>query len=121
MILAHQLVQLTLFKCMLLIAADTDSKKIGFSESRFPQYFIAFTKEAIRKHSDRRIHGAAEGPGPVLVKDAPLPAQWTKESRMLPYLCIGPKSQGCSLTCAVDQTHIHTLVLTVHINLEELK
>ena len=49
-ILACKLAQLTLFKWMLLIAADTDSKKIGFSESRFPQYFIAFIKEAIRKH-----------------------------------------------------------------------
>lgn len=43
-------VQLTLFEWMLLIAADTDSKKIGFSESRFPWYFIAFIKEATRKH-----------------------------------------------------------------------
>ena len=71
---------------MLLIAADTDSKKIGFSESRFPQYFIAFIKEAIRKHSDIRIHGAAAGPGPVLVKDAPSPAQWTKDTSTLLFL-----------------------------------
>lgn len=41
---------LTLFEWMLLNAADTDLKRNGFSESRFPQYFIAFTKEATRKH-----------------------------------------------------------------------
>lgn len=48
---AGQIVQLTLFEQMLLTAVDTDSKKIGFSESRFPQYFIALIKEATRKQA----------------------------------------------------------------------
>ena len=71
---------------MLLNAADTDLKRNGFSASRFPQYFIAFTKEATRKHKWYKDYITAEKSrsvvqGLMLAKDIPLlPVQWAKDT-----------------------------------------
>lgn len=86
---------------MLPIAADTDSKKIGSSESRFPQYFIAFIKEATKKHMWYEMHSSRK--------------------IMLNCLKLILAKDTLFLTCAMGQWYIHTPADTVYVSLEELK
>lgn len=66
---------------MVLIAAGTESKKIGFSVSRSPQYVIAFIKDAARKHRRHiKTHGAPERPHLMIVDDTLLPVQLAKNT-----------------------------------------
>lgn len=65
---------------MILIAADTESKKIGLSVSRFPQYVIALIKDAAEKHETCEDMWGSRGRHLMSADDTLLPVQLAKNT-----------------------------------------